>query len=254
MNSICIKIFEANRPKTITCHFFDMCLTSGVDCAKAAVIFSSIKKKFQIYEIPWENCISLSVDNTNSMIGKRNSVASRFLEKNNIFIGGCHCHFAHLAASKAHDVFCDYIALNVENVMIDLYYWFDKSAKRKGKLREYFEFCNHEYQGILKHLSVRWLSLEKCISRAIVKYTSLKAYFSSESFADERFKRLYDKFHNPILEPAMLFLTSALPLFLYFNLLLQREEPTIHCLKSAMESLGKKLAKRIILPNKLKNI
>ena len=52
----------------------------------------------------------------------------------------------------------------------------------------------------------------------------------------------------------MLFLTSALPLFLHFNLLLQREELTIHCLKSAMESLGKKLAKRIILPNKLKNI
>ena len=138
--------------------------------------------------------------------------------------------------------------------MIDLYYWFDKSVKQKGKLREYFEFCNQKYQGILKYLSVRWLSLEKCISRAIVKYTSLKAYFSSESFADERFKRLYDKFHNPILELAMLFLTSALPLFLHFNLLLQREEPTIHCLKSAMESLGKKLAKRIILPNKLKNI
>ena len=94
-------------------------------------------------------------------------------------------------------------------------------------MREYFEFCNQEYQGILKHLSVRWLSLEKCISRAIVKYTNLKAYFSSESFADER--RLYDKFHNPILEPAMLFLTSALPLFLHFNLLLQREEPTTHC-------------------------
>ena len=197
MNPICIKIFDANRLKTITCHFFNMCLTSGVDCAKAAIIFSSIEKKFEVYEIPWENCISLSVDNTNSMIGKRNSVASRLLEKNNnIFIGGCPCHLAHLAASKAHDIFCDYI---VENVMIDLYYWFDKSAKRKGKLREYFEFCNQEYQSIRKHISVRWLSLEKCISRAIVKYTSLKAYFSSESFADERFKRLYDKFHNPIL-------------------------------------------------------
>ena len=69
MNPICIKIFDANRSKTITCHFFDMCLTSGVDCAKAAVIFSSIEKKFEVYEIPWENCISLSVDNTNSMIG-----------------------------------------------------------------------------------------------------------------------------------------------------------------------------------------
>ena len=46
--------------------------------------------------------------------------------------------------------------------MVDLFYWFDKSAKRKGKLKEYYEFCDQEYQGVLKlNLSVRWLSLEE---------------------------------------------------------------------------------------------
>ena len=29
--------------------------------------------------------------------------------------------------------------------MVDLFYWFDKSTKRKGKVKEYFEFCNQEY-------------------------------------------------------------------------------------------------------------
>ena len=52
----------------------------------------------------------------------------------------------------------------------------------------------------------------------------------------------------------MLFLSSALPLFTHFNQLLQREEPSIHILKSAMESLGKKLAKRIMLPIKVKEV
>ena len=71
------------------------------------------------------------------MIGKNNSIASRFLEKSqNVFIAGCPCHLAHIAASKSHDACSDYIGLNIDNVMVDLFYWFDKSAKRKGKLKE----------------------------------------------------------------------------------------------------------------------
>ena len=111
-----------------------------------------------------------------TLIGKNNSIASRFLEKNeNVFIAGCRCHLAHIAASNAHDDFCEYISLNVEDVMVDLFYWFDKSAKRKGKRKEYFECCDQEYQSVLKHLSVRWLPLETCISRTTLKFTSLKA-------------------------------------------------------------------------------
>ena len=52
----------------------------------------------------------------------------------------------------------------------------------------------------------------------------------------------------------MLFHSLAIYLFMDFNLLLQREEPTIHILKSAMEKLGKKLAKRIMIPEKLRDI
>ena len=78
---------------------------------------------------------SLSVDNSNAMVGKRNSVGSRFLKKNlNVFIGGCPCHLAHIAAASANDAFSKCIELNVEDVCVDCCYWFDKSTKRKGKL------------------------------------------------------------------------------------------------------------------------
>ena len=87
------------------------------------------------------------------MVDKKNSSASRFREKNeSIFIGGCSCHLAHIAASNGNDAFSNYVGLNVEDVMVDLYYWVEKSAKRKGKLKEYFEFCNQDYQDLLKHL------------------------------------------------------------------------------------------------------
>ena len=95
------------------------------------------------------------------MIGASNSLASRFLEKNSeIFVGGCVCHLAHIAASHANDAFSDILGINVENICIDCFCWFDKSAKRKGKLTEYFEFCDQQYQCVLKHLSVWCLSLE----------------------------------------------------------------------------------------------
>ena len=68
------------------------------------------------------------------MIGKNNSIASRFLKTDeNIFIAGCLCHLPHKAASNSHDAFSEYIGINVEDVMADLFNWFDKSNKKKGK-------------------------------------------------------------------------------------------------------------------------
>ena len=68
----------------------------------------------------------------------------------------------HIAAAKANDAFLDDISLNVEDVLVDLYYRFDKSSKQKGKLSEYFDFCDQDYQQVLKHVSTRWLLLEQC--------------------------------------------------------------------------------------------
>ena len=134
---------------------------------------------------------------------------------------------------------------------MDAFYWFDKSTKRKGKLIEYFEFCDQEYQSVLKHLSVRWLSLECCLLRILKKFPSLRSYFASEDFRDERFQRLHGWFCNPLLEPALLFNQASISIFTNFNLLLQREEPTIHLLKSSMEELARKLACRITGLHKL---
>ena len=197
--------------------------------------------------MPWLNAISLSVDNTNAMIGRNNSIASRCKTRNqSIFISGCPCHLAHLAATVANDSFTEVIDVNVEDVLIDLYYWFDKSSKRKGKLAEYFEFCDQEYQQVLKHVTCRWLSLERCIERALKKFPSLKSYFLSKSFSDARFKRLKHAVSNPLLEPVLLFHNASIQLFTQFNKLLQRSEPTVHVLQSSMLTLVKKIANRIV--------
>ena len=188
------------------------------------------------------------------MIGCNNSIASRCKNENpDIFISGCACHLAHIAATEANDAFTDVLGINIEDVLIDLFYWFDKSSKRKGKLSEYFEFCDQEYQKVLKHVSTRWLSLERCVERTLKKFPSLEAYFLSESFPDQRFKRLEVAFSIHILEPVLLFHQASMQLFTEFNKLLQRSEPTIRVLRGAMLRLVKKVASRIVQPQFIKD-
>ena len=190
------------------------------------------------------------------MIGRKNSVALKVIGKNEeIFISGCPCHLAHIAASHANDSFSTHLGLNVEDVCVDLFYWFDKNSKRKGKLLEYFKLCDQEYQSVLKHLSVRWLSLERCLDRVVKKLPSLRAYFlSEEDFADARFQRLNTWFSNKLLEPALMFQNATIPIFTNFNLLLQRDEPCIHLLKPSIEDFGRCIANRIIKPHATQNI
>ena len=143
--------------------------------------------------------------------------------------------------------------LNIEDLHIDICYWFEKSTKRKGVFFEYMEFCGHDYEKILKHVSTRWLSLERCVQRTLEKYSGLKSYFLSEEFADHRFSRLQDAFTNPLTEVALLFHHASIPLFNNFNKLLQSEEPIIHMLHDSMTQLAWSLANRIIQPQVLKD-
>jgi len=181
------------------------------------------------------------------MIGAHNSLASRCKGRNpEIYVAGCPCHLAHIAASHAHDAFAQVAGIHVEDLLIDIFYWFDKSTKRKGVLAEYMEFCDQEYAKILKHGSTRWLSLERCVQRTLEKYAGLKSYFLSESFAEARFERLHCAFENPLTEVALFFHHASIPLFTKFNKLLQSDEPAIHIVHDSVTKLAKTLANRII--------
>jgi hypothetical protein len=253
MNPMTVRIFDINRSKTVTTQFYDMCVTSGRDASKAEQLFEVVQTKMAKDEIPWSQAVSLSVDNTNSMIGAHNSFASRCKAKNpDIYVLGCPCHLAHIAASNANDAFTEVAGINVEDLLIDLYYWFDKSTKRKGVLVEYMEFCDQEYGKILKHSSTRWLSLERCVERVIKKYAGLKSYFLSENFADARFQRLRKAFENPVTEMVLFFHHASIPLFTSFNKLLQSDEPCIHIVHDSVVKLGKTLGNRIIKTNIMK--
>lgn len=84
-----------------------------------------------------------------------------------VYFMGCPCHIAHNVTSAAADAHRNEVDFDVEELVVDLFYWFDKSTKRKGSLEEYSCFCDVQYRKIIKYISTRWLSLEMAVERAL---------------------------------------------------------------------------------------
>ena len=60
----------------------------------------------QSNDIPWNNCIGASVDNTSVNLGKRNSILTRVHQQNpTVFFMGCPCHIVHNTTHKAAEKF-----------------------------------------------------------------------------------------------------------------------------------------------------
>ena len=63
---------------------------------------------------------------------------------------------AHNAAHKGASSFAAISKFDVEDLVVDIFYWFDKSTKRKNELNEFCVFCDSKYRQVLKYVSTRW--------------------------------------------------------------------------------------------------
>ena len=250
MNPLTVRIFDVSGGKVKT-SLLDMCMTPS---GTASDIFNAIDNCITTFNIRWDNCIAVGVNNTNVNMGNRHSIKTMVLEKNcSVYFNGCQCHVVHNTAAAASSAFADTTKFDIEDMLVDLFYWFDHSTKRKNLLADYTEFCDQEYRQILKHVSTRWLSLEKCVSCALKQYTSLKSYFLSVEEPQARFKRLRAAFENPMTEVFLLFYQSAVQIFIHLNLFLQRSDPLIGALGPALLRFLRLLACKFIAPAKVKD-
>ncbi|KAK1892520.1 Zinc finger BED domain containing protein 5 [Dissostichus eleginoides] len=249
MNPLTVRIFDTNK---VVHRFLDMCTTSGRSCGTAEVIYTKINDTLQENDIPWRNCVGLSIDNAPVNTGARNSISARMLKENgSICIHGCPCHIIHNTAKHAGQKFMEISGFDPEDLTVDVGYWFKGSTNRKGYLAEFCEFHESEYMEMLLHISVRWLSLERCITRILRQYGPLTSYFKSLNEKQPRFRRLVDAFSNPLTEVYLLFYQATLPVFTILNLLLQRERSSIFQLHGEMTKFIKKLCARFMKPSAL---
>ena len=155
MNPITVQIFDLKTSK-VGIRFLDMCTTTGTGAATAEVIFEKMDSVMGLHNIPWFNCVGVGVDSTSVNIGRHNSIMTRVQSINPAtYFMKCPCHIAHNAASYAAEAFRNGTDFDVEDFLVDIYFWFDKSSKRKNLLKEYCTFCDTEYRKIVKHVSTR---------------------------------------------------------------------------------------------------
>ena len=115
-----------------------------------------------------------------------------------------------LSHSTQYSTFEEVTGFNVEDLIIDLFYWFEKSIKRMACLSEYCTFCDVNYREVVKHVNTRWLNLERAVGRVLQQYDELKSYCLSEDDSSPRFQWLHAVFSTPVTEIYLLFYQSAL--------------------------------------------
>ena len=99
-------------------------INSGLTAQQMYDVCNKVREAFSL---DWDNCVTYSSDNTNSMIGQRNSLLQKIRSAQGdqkIFNVGCPCHLEHLCAVKG----AKELSVNVEDFVIDIYYQFRRSA------------------------------------------------------------------------------------------------------------------------------
>ena len=210
MNVLIVYLFDKKKTR-VTTEFLSMCSTTGPHSGTADKVFKKINDEMIKFEIPWENCRGFSVDSAPVNVGVNCSLTTMVHIKNpSIFFMGCPCHKVHNAASKGMHKFTLACGFDLEEFAVDIYYWFDKSTNRKGTLKNFCELCDTQYRKMLKHISVRWLSLDISINRCLKQFIALESYFidTPEKGLGARFLRLKNKFSDPMTEVYLLFMQS----------------------------------------------
>ena len=95
-------------------------------------LFNNIDSILRENKVDWENYVAVGLDKTAVNVGKKNSIMALELAKNkNIFIYACPCHTTHNTANKATERFSEVSGFDIEDFLVDLFHWFNKSSKRK---------------------------------------------------------------------------------------------------------------------------
>ncbi|CAM4573248.1 unnamed protein product [Leuciscus chuanchicus] len=178
-------------------------LLKMVECRESTGegIYNLTDQELNKRKIPWGNCVSFSADNASVMQGLRKGVAAFIKSQNpHIYMVGCACHLMHLAAEKASRSLC----IDIEDMLILIYYYLDKSSKRKALLRDLQMLCDTDVRKILKLSSTRWLALGKCVNRLLQQWEPLTLFFTEEAAGKKAAKPLTSLTHPSLKSPATL--------------------------------------------------
>lgn len=234
--AMCVVVrFYDNKQHKIVSRFFDLIdiFQDGVEIATAEVIYEALIKSFTSVGVPTINIIGFGSDGCNTMMGKNNSVMSRFLENQpGIFISKCICHSLHLCASEA----AKQLPRRCEDLARDVFSYFKNSAKRKAIFLTFQEFANVKPHKLLAPSQTRWLSLHAVVNRLLEQWHALQLFFAEQAFTERLASadRVVSYLNDPQVKLFYLFLDWVLPKFNKLNAYFQSEKCIISTVHTKM--------------------
>lgn len=203
----------------------------------AEKFYEIITNKFNELRIPYKtNMIGLAADGANVMMGKNNSLATKFKQViPHLFVMKCVCHSVHLVASNA----CLKLPREPEDLTRDVYNYLNGSPKRAGLLKEFQDYLELKPHKILQPSQTRWLSLEAVVKRMLEQYEALKLYFRDAIFNDriKAAENILAMLENPINKLYLQFMAYALGIFNELNRTMQSEKTNVHIIHKRVMSV-----------------
>ena len=97
-------------------------------------IFQIINNELTSRRIKKNNCIAVESDNASVMSSARKGFIS-YVQKSHliVYFAGCPCHLIYIAAEKAAKT----LPVLIEELLVDIYYYFDKSIKCNHNLKRF---------------------------------------------------------------------------------------------------------------------
>lgn len=209
----------------------------------AEYCFNQIINSLKSAGIPLINILSFCADTCNMMMGKYNSVASRF-KKMGVKIIKCNCHIEHLAAKAGIKVFPEIIKTLVSSA----YQYISDSSRRKHNFKVLQNKVGLKNLNLLKHVAIRWLSFYNCIRNILRRWTAHQKNFEFECNYYEKNKnekvsknfhpkKFFDLFSNDLVKASYIFLEAALSRLVVVNVSLQSEKTILPQLQNKMATL-----------------
>ncbi|KFD45546.1 hypothetical protein M513_13573 [Trichuris suis] len=194
---------------------------------KGLTIFGEIQNYFNENNIPFQNVIACASDGAASMVGRyRGFIAHLKRVLPSVFTIHCVIHREHLVTKKLGS------RLNRSLSVVSHVVNFIKSRALQNRLfRQLCEENNEEFDTLLLHTEVRWLSKGNCLQRFVALWKTIVAFMSEKEYEDKLIEAKADIFY----------LADMFEKFDSLNKALQGRDNNLMNSKAAVVSFLKKL-------------
>ncbi len=220
---ILVRILDSEQGEVCT-RFLDMPI---VNIGNAPNLFAALKASLSKHGLDFAKTIAFMSDTTNVMKGARSGVQKLIKrELPHLYDVGCICHLADLAIKAGLKT----LPIDVDQLFIDVFYYFFHSSKRKQLFVDNWRsLFSSEPTTILKHCPTRWLSLLRCVDRYLTQLDGLISYFLSCD-PTSKITSITQRLQNPQTKAILLFMSHVLPPMDKFNRVFQKSTENTTCL------------------------